>query len=304
MKLKKDRDILQLVFKYGNMLLILPNFHFIEKEIGISPLRLINSVVLMLLIVCGYLISISGRIVHVYNHGDTGPIDSFLDFSTYFLLTVTNITIVLDSLMKRGAWKELLKFLLAADVFVSRKEYLLYTTLFVLLHIYYFLLFFFDSYVWLNAAEAPFYKYYFFRIVQEYMCLLMVFSMGIINSMLKARFKTLNNVLMDSRKIKNKVIHTLQKPIKVIDNATQQYIKLYNAVMLFNRIFSWQNFLIVTYAIFSILDNVEKALVHSSLKVNASSISYGKFFISLCVGSIAMVILNEFWFTILTLFFF
>lgn len=83
----------------------------------------------------------------------------------------------------------------------------------------------------------------------------------------------------------------LQKPErqKRIENATEHYIALYKAVTLYNRIFSWQHFLIVTCAVLSILDNMEKALLFSALKKNNLSVSHLKFAVLVCTASIAMV---------------
>lgn len=198
MRIKSDRDMLQLIFQYGNFLLILPKFDFEKAEIIISPSRRFCTTVSMLLIVFGYLMSAIGRFFSSYTFLEA--IDSFLDFCTFLLLAITNITIVSDTLTKRTSWEELLKFILATNVTTTRKCYLLYLNLFLLLHAYYLLLLFFDAYVWLNAAESWLYKYYCFRVVQEYICLLMVFVMAVINSMLRSRFELLNNNLLGFKK--------------------------------------------------------------------------------------------------------
>lgn len=288
MRIKSDRDVLQLMFKYGSFLLILPKFDFVKAEIITSPSRKFCTIISTLLIACGYTMSMVGRFFTSYTFLQTT--DAVLDFFTLFLLAITNITIVSDTLTKRTSWMEFLKFLLATNVSVTKKRFLLYLNLFLLLHTYYFLLLFFDNYVWLNSTERWFYKYYFFRAVQEYFCLLMVFFMVVINSMLRARFKFLNSDLLDSKNAKCEITTLLKwKRQKRIEHATEYYIILYKAVMLYNQIFSWQHFLIVSCAVFSILDNIEKALLFSTLKKDYLSISPLKFAVLVCAASVAMV---------------
>lgn len=269
-----DGDVLQFMFKYGNYILILPKFNFNQKLVHCSKSRLFATIVFMLLIGNGYIITVIGRFNIVYPLIEA--IDRFLDFSTYTLLTTTNIIIILDSLIKRHAWEELLKLLLATNIRITKNQRLLYLTLFILMHVYYLLLLFFDNYIWLNAAEAYLYQYYILRILQEYLCLLMVFFMGMINSMLRSRFRELNHFLMSTHHI------THQK------NPKKQFLNLYRAVMCYNRIFGWQHLLIVAYAGFSFLDNVDTALIYTD-KYSSRVLSYEKFFIVLCVASVAMV---------------
>lgn len=280
--IRHDSDILQLVFRFGSFLLILPKFNFKTKSVQTS---VFNTIVFTLFVLCGYLFSVSGRIIFCYYL--FGAIDKFLDFSTYTLLTLTNICIILEALLKRNVWQELIKLLLATNTSVTNRKWLFYLSLLLFLHIYYVLLLVADVNIWLRAEEeAPLYKYYVLRIIQEYICLIMVFFMGLLSAMLRKRFKKLNVFLSHPDRINISTLKQLRR-----NNFIQQFKNVYKAGVCYNKIFAWQNLLIVTHAVFSILDNVEKALTYFAVNgsANTSSVSYDKFFISLCVASISVV---------------
>lgn len=287
-KMNNDRDVLQAIFKYGNCMLILPKYDFVKNKVEISIWRVICSIVLILLTLLGFAISITGRIVESYDL--VKGTQAFLDFSTYSLLTSINISIILEALLKRNAWEQLLKMLLATTVNVTRRQRLSYVFWFSLLHAYFLAVLIFDNYVWWHDAEAHLFKYYFLRILQEYPCLLMVFFTGVVNSMLRSRFEVLNTLLSNSTAFgcKNTISVISSKKHRHLGCASERFIYLYNAVVLFNRIYSWQNFLIVTYAVFSILDNLDKAMWYSSLS-REGPVSYTKFFVCVSVASLAMV---------------
>lgn len=177
------------MFKYGNFILVLPKCDFKSKSVEITRLRVINTTVFAFFVICGYLISAIGRIITTYKY--LGAIHKFLDFSTYALLTFLNVCIILQAVVKRKAWQGLIKQLLTTNINTTKKQCFLYVSLFLLMHVYYFVVLFFENYIWLRAEEAPLYTYYFLSVLQEYYCLFMVFFMGLLNLMLRKRFRKL-----------------------------------------------------------------------------------------------------------------
>lgn len=277
-KATADSVVLKAAFKYGSFLMVLPPYDFSKKVVVSSVLKKVYCFIGLILITVEYTFSIIGRIDHHYKYMNAPNV--LLDFATYSLLLLWNAVVLCNATFKCKAWEDFLRLLLSVDVKVTKKQRLLHVGLFVLLHIYYLSVLLFDFYFLLYSLEWHISQYYFFQIVQEYFCLLTIFSIGIINTMLRSRFEKLNKFLTAAT--------STSVAKRQIQAATKTFINGCDMMTLFNRILDWQFLLSITYAVVCILDNFEKALMYARSESD-KSVLYMQFAVCICIASVAMV---------------
>lgn len=295
---KSDRnDLIHLLHIY-RIFSITPNFNFHKKKVVYSTWRNSYAVATICFVVIFYFISVIGRIKTHYFEID--GLNVFLDILNYLLLTITNILLVCNCLLKRNLWSKFLNAFLDTDNDTSIGRYFVYLKL-LLLHILYVTLLIFDIYVWTSSHGIEKYIFYFFRFIQEYHCVLGLILLQCFNSMLKTRFEILNRKVSRTasylKVCKDKKIFFVREISynksgtfvnMDISKTIQSYDKLCSIIEMFNQIFGWQILFLLIHSSVDALDNLEKALMYKRL---ATSKVAGNREFAICIffASLAMV---------------
>lgn len=268
--LKQNKPwFIQSICTYGSILGILPSC-YTKSNVGKrnSKISRFYSLFLVLIILVIYTYSINGRSVDSYPKFPSGTL-LFTDFILSLLLTITNIvSIIIPLFIRQETFCSFLKLFFSYNDFTKRINCTPYYIIFIIGHIVLFAVFCYDYYVWFYLVAIYKYRYYSFRLLQNYYVFMTVFIIHLFVYTLKQRFKAINELLESMLSIyvpsfnlhRPKTFHLCY--VRTTRQASQLYVMLAQQVSLFNDGYGWQMLVLAATIVTHFLNSMDVLILY------------------------------------------
>lgn len=287
----------QYICTYGSILGVLPPCHFESKNVNkLSEIHKYYSLLIVSLMLVAYGYSTNGRFTETYPKFPSGTL-MFTDFILSFLLTVTNLTsVILPSLLHPKVFCSFLELLYTYNNFTKSISCKSYYIIFIVGHIILFIVFCYDYYVWFYLVTLYKYRYYCFRILQNYYVFIIVFIIHMFVSTLKQRFKKINELLesvlsacTSPNMNQSKSIHL--NNTRTAKQASQLYVALVQHVSLFNDGFGWQMLILAATIVTYFLNSLDLLILFGVLQKESeiSGLLYELIVLTICWSVVQLV---------------